>query len=90
MRNYSQPDDVVKTPPADTVPSATQASKDTALPNQGVVEVAQPVASGEAAARQDQGGFVKLDGRGMVLRFVPLQEQRNRQFSDTAEIKRAA
>ena len=78
MRNYSQPDDVVKTPPADTVPSATQA------------EVAQPIVFSKAVERQDQGGFVKLDEHGMVLRFVPRQEQRNRQFSDTAEIDRAA
>ena len=74
MRNYSQPDDVVKTPPAETVHSATQASKDAALPNQGVVDVAEPVASGEAAKPQNQGGFVKLDEHGMVLGFVPLQE----------------
>jgi hypothetical protein len=74
MHNNPQPDDAAKTPPADTIPSATQASKDAALPNQGVVEVAEPVASGEASKPQDQGGFVKLDEHGMVLGFEPPQE----------------
>jgi len=68
MHHDPQPDGSATTEPANTDSPATQPSKDATSRNQD----ARPVASGEAAVLQDQGGFVKLDAHGMVLCFVPL------------------
>jgi hypothetical protein len=66
MHNNPQLDDAAKTPPADTVPSATQGPKDAASP----IQDAQPAETGGAEERRDLGGVVKVDHRGMVLGFV--------------------
>jgi hypothetical protein len=81
MHNHPQSDNATNATPDDTASSATQTSRAAALPNQDGVEIPSPVESRDTAERQDRGGYVRLDERGMVLGFVPVREASDRQTS---------
>jgi len=81
MHNHPQADNAANAIPTDAIPSATQTSKAAALPNRDGVEIASPVESRDTSERQYRGGYVRLDERGMVLGFVPVQETGDRKTS---------